>query len=69
MANSPAVLEPYLSFSGALAGGALPAKLREEIALEVGEQNSCQYFVSAHTAIGKMIGLSESEISEGASRK
>jgi uncharacterized peroxidase-related enzyme len=62
MANSPAVLEAYLSFSGALAGGALPAKLREEIALEVGEQNACQYCVSAHTAIGKMTGLSDFEI-------
>ena len=62
MANSPAVLEAYLSFSGALAAGSLNAKLREQIALEVGEQNSCQYCVSAHTAIGKMTGLSESEI-------
>lgn len=63
MANSPAVLQGYLSFSGALAAGALEPKLREEIALEVGEQNSCQYCVSAHTAIGKMTGLSDSEIS------
>src|SRR5258708_28031959 len=62
MANSPAVLEGYLSFSGALAGGALDAKLREQIALEVGEQNACQYCVSAHTAIGKITGLSDSEI-------
>ena len=62
MANSPAVLQGYLSFSGALAGGALDAKLREQIALEVGEQNSCQYCVSAHTAIGKMTGLSDTEI-------
>jgi len=62
MANSPAVLDAYLSFSGALAGGFLNAKLREQIALEVGEQNSCQYCVSAHTAIGKMTGLSEAEI-------
>jgi uncharacterized peroxidase-related enzyme len=62
MANSPAVLQGYLSFSGALAGGALDPKLREEIALEVGEQNSCQYCVSAHTAIGKMTGLSDAEI-------
>jgi uncharacterized peroxidase-related enzyme len=62
MANSPAVLQAYLSFSGALAGGALAPKLREEIALEVGEQNSCQYCVSAHTAIGKMTGLSDGEI-------
>ena len=62
MANSPAVLQSYLSFSGALAGGVLNPKLREEIALVVGEQNSCQYCVSAHTAIGKMTGLSDSEI-------
>jgi uncharacterized peroxidase-related enzyme len=62
MANSPAVLAGYLQFSGALAGGALDAKLREAIALEVGEQNACQYCVSAHTAIGKMTGLTDSEI-------
>jgi uncharacterized peroxidase-related enzyme len=62
MANSPAVLQGYLSFSGALAGGALNPKLREEIALEVGEQNECQYCVSAHTAIGKMTGLTDLEI-------
>lgn len=62
MANSPAVLQGYLSFSGALAGGALDPKLREQIALEVGEQNACQYCVSAHTAIGKMTGLSDAEI-------
>lgn len=62
MANSPSVLQGYLSFSGALAGGALDAKLREQIALEVGEQNACQYCVSAHTAIGKMTGLTDAEI-------
>jgi len=62
MANSPAVLEGYLAFSGALSGGSLPAKLREEIALAVGEQNGCQYCVSAHTAIGKLTGLTDTEI-------
>ncbi|HMD44240.1 MAG TPA: carboxymuconolactone decarboxylase family protein [Candidatus Acidoferrum sp.] len=62
MANSAAVLEGYLGFSGALAGGSLPAKLHEEIALEVGEQNACEYCLSAHTAIGKMTGLTNSEI-------
>jgi len=64
MANSPAVLEGYLGFSGALAGGSLPAKLREEIALEVGDQNGCQYCLSAHTAIGKLTGLTDREIEE-----
>ncbi len=62
MANSPAVLQGYLSFSGALATGALDPKLREQIALEVGEQNSCQYCVSAHAYIGKITGLPDSEI-------
>src|SRR5208282_3631811 len=52
MANSPAVLQAYLSFSGALATGTLGAKLGEQIAIEMGEQNSCQYCLSAHTAIG-----------------
>jgi uncharacterized peroxidase-related enzyme len=61
MANSPAVLQGYLAFSGALAGGVLNAKLREQLALAVGEQNSCEYCVSAHTAIGKMTGLTDSE--------
>jgi uncharacterized peroxidase-related enzyme len=62
MANSPAVLQAYLSFSGALAGGLLDAKLRELLALTVSEENACQYCVSAHTAIGKMTGLSDTEI-------
>lgn len=64
MANSPAVLQGYLSFSGALATGSLDPKLREEIALQVSEQNSCEYCVSAHTAIGKMTGLTDAEIAD-----
>ena len=64
MANSPTVLEGYLGLSGALASGRLPAKLREQIALAVGEQNGCQYCVSADTAIGKLTGLADQEIEE-----
>lgn len=62
LANSPAVLEAYLNFNGALSNGLLDAKLRERIALIVGQQNGCQYCVSAHTFIGKAAGLSEAEI-------
>src|SRR5215469_6257543 len=62
MANSPAVLQGYLSFNGALAGGVLDAKLREQIALAMAEQNACQYCLSAHAAIGKATGLTDSEI-------
>ncbi len=62
MAQSPAVLEAYLNFGGALSGGALSAGLREQIAIAVAEANSCQYCLSAHTAIGKLVGLDDSEL-------
>jgi len=64
MANSPAVLEAYLAFNSALAKGALSAKLREQIALAVGESNQCKYCLAAHAALGKMAGLSEVEIAD-----
>jgi uncharacterized peroxidase-related enzyme len=62
MAQSPAVLEAYLNFSGALGGGNLSARLREQIALISAEINGCGYCASAHTAIGKMVGLDEDSI-------
>ena len=61
-ANAPAALEAYLNFSGALGGGVLNAKLREQIALTVADANACEYCLSAHTAIGKMVGLDENEL-------
>lgn len=63
MSVSPAVLGGYLGLSGALAGGQLSPKLREQLALVVGEANGCQYCVSAHSAIGKRLGLAEAELS------
>jgi alkylhydroperoxidase family enzyme len=41
MARSPAVARAYLGFARALAGGSLPRRLREKIALVVGEANAC----------------------------
>lgn len=61
MAHSPAVAQAYLSFSQSLAAGRLPARLREQIALVVGETNGCGYCVAAHTALGKAAGLTEQE--------
>ncbi|WP_306358120.1 MULTISPECIES: carboxymuconolactone decarboxylase family protein [unclassified Nocardia] len=52
MVNSPAVLQAYLGFSGALGGGKLPAAVREQIALLVAQENGCDYCLSAHTYIG-----------------
>lgn len=62
MAQSPAVLESYLNFSGALGSGSLNAGLREQIALISAEANGCSYCASAHTVIGKMVGLNEEAI-------
>ena len=64
MASSPVVLEAYLGFSGALGHGKLSAKLREQIALIVAETTRCSYCLSAHTAIGKLVGLSPVELAE-----
>ena len=61
-AHSPAVLQGYLEFSGALASGSLPARLREQIALVVSEVNDCDYCRAAHTAAGKKAGLSAHEV-------
>jgi uncharacterized peroxidase-related enzyme len=62
MANSPAVLEGYLSLSGALGKGSLSAKNREQIALTVGQANQCDYCLAAHSTIGKMVGLTPDQI-------
>jgi len=61
MANSPAVAKAYLGFSQALSAGSLSPRLREQLALVVGETNGCGYCVAAHTALGKGAGLTEAE--------
>jgi len=67
MANSPAVLEGYLGLSGSLGDGLLDAKTRERLALVTAQQNECNYCLSTHSAIGKMVGLSPAEIAESRS--
>ena len=62
LGNSPAALEGYLSLNGALAGGSLSAKDRERIALAVAEANGCDYCLAAHSALGKMAGLTQDQI-------
>lgn len=55
MANSPALLEGYIGLNGALNGGVLPVATRESIALAVGQENSCNYCLSAHTYLGEHV--------------
>lgn len=67
LANSPAALNAYVSFSGALAEGRLPAKTREQIAIAVANANSCDYCLSAHTALGKLAGLAADDLTRAQS--
>ena len=64
LANSPAVLKAYLAFGDALEASLLPATVREQIALTVSQANGCGYCVAAHCAIGKSVGLSDSELTD-----
>lgn len=61
-ANSPAALSAYLSFGESLGKSSLSAKVREQIALVVGELNACGYCLSAHSAIGSSLGLGANDI-------
>jgi uncharacterized peroxidase-related enzyme len=62
MANAPAALDGYLQLSGALGKGTLPARVREQIALAVAQANGCDYCLAAHSAVGRMVGLTAEQI-------
>ncbi|OCK43506.1 peroxidase [Tenacibaculum soleae] len=59
--NSPATLQTYLSLGDLTANGNFSNKFREQLALAIAEENECDYCLSAHTAIGKMNGLTDAE--------
>lgn len=62
LAHAPAALQAYVGFAQALARGDLPAQLREKIAVACAAINGCAYCASAHTAIGKALGISSDEL-------
>ncbi|MFI7006336.1 carboxymuconolactone decarboxylase family protein [Streptomyces sp. NPDC050145] len=62
LANSPAALAGYLALRDHLSRGVLSARLREQLALLVAQENHCTYCVSAHTLRGRKLGLSEKEL-------
>ncbi|MFB9056030.1 carboxymuconolactone decarboxylase family protein [Mariniflexile ostreae] len=64
LGNSPATLQTYLSLSDLTASGNFSNKYREQLALAIAEENKCNYCLSAHTAIGKMNGLTEEQIKQ-----
>lgn len=55
LGNSTAVLNGYLSFSGALGESSIGAKLGEQIALTVANANGCEYCNAAHSYIGEKL--------------
>ena len=63
-ANSPAALEAYVGFLNALEGTSIDAQTREAIAIATSGVNGCDYCTAAHTALGKMRGLSDEEAHE-----
>lgn len=63
VAHSPAALQAMWGFFGALGGGAIPAKLGEQIAVAVADRNACEYCLAAHTALGRKAGASSAEMS------
>lgn len=62
LANSAAALDGYWSLNGALAKGTLSAKVREQLALEVAQENGCEYCLSAHSLLGKHAGLKPEQL-------
>ena len=67
LASSPAALKAYVNFDAALHEGTLPAKTREQIAISVANANSCDYCLSAHTALGQLAGLNADELTRAQS--
>lgn len=62
--NSSKALSGLLSLNETLSQGEFNGKEVEAIALAVAETNACGYCLAAHTAIGKMQGLTEEETVE-----
>jgi len=62
LAHSTDALGAFLGLHGIAEAGRLDAQTRERIALAIAQSNSCEYCLSAHTAIGRNAGLSNAEM-------
>ncbi len=62
IAHSPASLAGLLGWDQALSKGDLSKRELELVNLHISELNGCGYCLSAHSTVGKMVGLSEPEI-------
>jgi uncharacterized peroxidase-related enzyme len=62
LAHSPKALSGFLGLYEALSSAGIDKPLQERIALALGESNACEYCLSAHSAIGRHVGLAKDEI-------
>ena len=62
VANSPAALASMWGAFGALGAGTLGAKLGEQIAVAVADQNDGEYCLAAHTVLGRKAGATGEEM-------
>ena len=63
LANSGVALKANLKFGEIIKSGTLDGKEVETIALSVSVENDCQYCLAAHTMVGKMMGLTDEQVS------
>jgi uncharacterized peroxidase-related enzyme len=63
-ANSPVALKHMWAGFGAVAGGKLAPKLKEQIAVAIADRNECEYCLAAHTALGRKAGASAQELND-----
>lgn len=59
MANSPALLEAYMTISGIFEKTDFSAAEKQTVLLAVSTENGCDYCKAAHTAIGRMQGVDD----------
>ncbi len=63
MAEAPSMLEAYLAVGKALETSSLTPQEQQVVVLTVSYLNECAYCMTAHSAVAKMVGLPEGEIS------
>lgn len=69
LAVSPAGLATYMKLGEALGQGTLGDKVREQLAVAIAQESGCEYCASAHTAIGKMVGVPADELTKNLTGK
>jgi len=62
MANSPALLEAYMTISQIFEKTSFSAAEKQVVLLAVSGENGCDYCTSAHSAIARMQGVDEAVI-------